>query len=119
MTTLALRRRSRMERRVLAILRGEDVNVLSPEQVLRFNRLRRLAERNGLAIAPSGTPHVNESELRLISWLAEAQRVIPIGAPPPNPCLAAVIQRCAEVLKDKKLRLSPLTLYCSKLRFPG
>ncbi len=128
----SLRRRSHAERKALAVLRGEDVRPLpsggrarsnptgaasvSLHALVRgFMDLRRLAAQHGLAVQPPSTPFIAESELLLLSWLAEAQRVAGPATAPDDPCLVAAIARCAGMLEANGLRLAPLTLYSARL----
>jgi len=131
MTVLALRRRTHVERKVLALLRGEDtpplpvkarrlrrdsvVSVAPSVHARYFTELRRLAVEHGLAVQPSATPFVNMDELRLLAGLAEAQRIASSGAGFDDPALAMAVARCAGLLDGMGLRLSPLTLYGAKL----
>jgi hypothetical protein len=135
MTVLALRRRTHVERKVLALLRGEDVPPLpvkarrpgrdgaisvSPSVHTRyFAELRRLAAEHGLAVQSPATPFVSADELRLLAGLAEAQRIVGSGAGFDDPALAMSVTRCAGLLDGMGLRLSPLTLYGAKLRATG
>lgn len=128
MTPLALRNRPHVERRVLMLLRGaplarsprssrfRDAPEPSPAQLRRFTDLRRAATRYGLVVHSPETPYVCEGELRLLSWLAEAQRIAGARSAPNDPRLVATIAACAGLLDGLGLRLSPLTLYGARLR---
>lgn len=59
--------------------------------------------------------YVGKGELRLLAWLAEAQRVASPGTMPDAPELAAFIA-CTALLDGMSVRLSPLTLYGGRLR---
>lgn len=111
-----LNRRPRVERQILAILRGEKGAMPQPPGTTCFLRLRILARRQGIALLPPGTPYLGEGELTLLSWIAAAQRTVPAGFRPANACLAAVAARCAGRLGDLGLRLYPFTLYSHHLR---
>ncbi len=129
---VALRRRSSLERRVLAMLRGEDMQRQhvreggsSPEptrqaaksQGLYFAELRRVAARHGLAVQYPGTRFVSEGELTMLGWLAQEQRVTSQGRTiPADPALIAAVARCAGMLDAMGLHLSPNTLYGARLR---
>jgi hypothetical protein len=130
--TLSLRRRTHVERRVLALLRGEDMGmppigakrprrtraapVATPAHHRRFKELRKLAALRGFAVLAPDTPYVGAGELRLLSWLAQAQRVAGPETFPGDPLLAAAIAHCAGLLNGRGVRLSPLTLYGTRLR---
>lgn len=110
-TTLPLHRRTRVERRILAILRGGvDVRV-SPDQAESFADLRRCAAANALVIAPPDAPYAAVDELLIISWLADAQRLVSKVGGPADAALAQSVRRCADILSGMRLRLSPLVLY--------
>lgn len=117
-STMPIRRRARAERTVLAHLRG-DARRSTRELEVRFRRLRQIAARAGLEIMPTGTAYVSQSELTLLSWIAEAQRVAGPFSVPDNRCLAEIVRRCAEALSTASLRLPPLTLYISRFREVG
>lgn len=128
MTARALGRRTPVERRVLALLRGACGTdrpgrmqaMPAPAQARAFAALRRHAQTAGFVLLSPGSPYMSLDELRLLAWLAGAQRVV-------GPCLPlrggaafrAVIARCAGALDDMGLHLSPLTLYSARLQVPG
>jgi len=130
--TLALRRRTAAERKALAMLRGESFAVVAagvPDRRRRrpassptashlrqFADLRLLAQRHGLTILPPASPYVGPDELRLLAWLAGAQRTIRPTSVFDDPTLATAIVRCAGLLGGMGLRLSPPTLYWARLR---
>ncbi|WP_237829940.1 hypothetical protein [Sandaracinobacteroides sayramensis] len=120
--SVALRRRSHVERKALALLRGGTIGLSSGErspaaaQLRAFADLRRLAEHNGLVVRPVDSPWVGADELRLLAWLAEAQRVAGHRSAPDDPALLIAIARCAGLLEGLRLRLTPLTLYGARLR---
>ena len=60
-------------------------------------------------------PYVGKDELRLLVWLAEAQRVAGPHTAPDAPDLRAALAACAALLDGMGLRLSPLTLYGARL----
>ncbi len=134
--TLALKRRTFVERKVLTLLRGACITAQSggtvrlnrsrmasgpsPQQAQHFSELRRLAARSGYTILPPSTRYVGDDELRLLSWLAGAQRIAGTDPlPEDDPALAAALHLCAGLLDDMGLRLSPLTLYSSRFRDGG
>ena len=96
--------------------RARDMRVPAPAQLRRFVDLRRAAMACGFAIQSPAMPNVGTDELRLLAWLAEAQRVAGPSTMPDAPELAAAILACAGLLDGMGLRLSPLTLYGARLR---
>ena len=108
---LALRRRSSVEQRVVRLLRGEtgagsDALSISTAQ---FTRLRELAARNSLVIHRPGTPFLSPSELTLLGWLAQAQRVTGYRRPfHPDAMLTMTIVHCAGTLEALGVRLAPI-----------
>lgn len=126
-STLALRRRTHVERKVLSLLRGGDaarpqlqrrprdktrIGLAPPTLTNRcFSDLRHHAGRQGLRVQPPLIPYVSEAEIILLSWLAEAQRVAGPGSAPDDANLMAALADCAGLLNAIGLRLSPLTLY--------
>lgn len=119
-----------MERRILYLLRGSDelpVRMIDPadstesrmlRQSLRtscFADLRSAAKAAGLPIHPPGTLYMTISELLLLGWLAQAQRVAPPWMDPPvDRTLRIMIARCAQMLNAEGLRLSPSTIYAAR-----
>jgi hypothetical protein len=128
MMRLALRNRPDRERRVLFLLRGaapdmaprsrrhRDDPAPRAEHLRCFAHLRRVAGEHGLAVQPPDLLYVHVDELRLLSWLAEAQRVAGFATMPREPELRAAILRCAGLLDGMGMRLAPLTLYGARLR---
>lgn len=134
MTVLALRRRTHVERKVLALLRGEDEtgsaalpnstrpswnkapHAPAPPQVVYFADLRRMAQGEGLVVRPAGSPYLDPDELRLLSWLAEMQRVATINTLPNDLGFVVALARCAGMLDGLGLHLSALTLYGAQRR---
>lgn len=124
---LALRNRPHTERRVLMLLRGapvpfavthhvRDMSDPTPAQLRRFADLRRAALAYGLVIQSPEKPYVGKDELRLLAWLAEAQRVAGPHTAPDAPNVRAALAACAALLDGMGLRLSALTLYGARLR---
>lgn len=111
-----LRRRPRIERRVLALLRGETDPLLDGHDVNAFVRLRHLARRKGLVIHEAEVPYLGDDELTLLSWLAASQRIAATHLRPADRCLAAIITRCGIALQQAGLMLYPLTLYQYRLQ---
>jgi hypothetical protein len=107
----AVHRRPRTEQAILAILRGERQALRSPAEIQAFDRLRALADVNGVAICDSGTAYLADGELALLSWLAAAQRPTMQGVRPADVQLASAIADCARLLMASGKRLYPLTLY--------
>jgi hypothetical protein len=106
-----LRRRPRIEQRVLGILRGGGVLEARSGLADPFRRLRQAAERQGLAILPLETRYLGDDELTLLGWIAAAQRSKAGELRPADRCLHAIVCRCARMLEEEGLRLYPLTLY--------
>lgn len=131
-STLSLRRRTHVERRALALLRGEDMrrsptgtirprraraaSAPTPAHQRHFIELRKLAVLRGVVVLAPHTPYIGAGELRLLSWLAQAQRVAGPTTIPDDPLFFTAITRCAGLLDGLELRLSPLTLYGARLR---
>ncbi|MPS68674.1 hypothetical protein ACLIMP_17440 [Novosphingobium aerophilum] len=109
----SLRRRPRVERRVLSLLRGEETLA---EHAACFVRLRTLATRRALTVLQPGTLYLGDDELTLLGWIAAAQRQVSRRFRPDDRCLAASIERCAGILDEAGLHLHPLTLYEHWLR---
>ena len=119
-TTLALRRRTLIERKALALLRGVEDAAPAPAHARRLVRLRRLAVRGGFAILPPDAPYLGIDELRLLSWIAGAQRAhVSEPAPTADPALNAAISDCAGLFDDMAMRLSSLTLCGARLCEPA
>jgi hypothetical protein len=113
-TTLPLRRRTRAERRGLAILRDSQPVLSDPDAARCFRLLRRLATRRGMTVHLPETPYVSESELAILSWIANGQRSGEPLLPVDDRKLAIVTSRCATLLNHMQLRLSPLTLHSGR-----
>ena len=103
-STLPLHRRTRTERRVLAMLRGEEQRI-GLAAIDSFARLR---------IQPPGTRYLSDDELVLLASLADAQRLTSAPTIPLDERLTADTRACAELLIRNNLRLSPLTLYSGR-----
>ncbi|WP_235682107.1 hypothetical protein [Sphingobium yanoikuyae] len=112
-STLPLHRRTRTERRVLAMLRGEEQRI-GLAAIDSFARLRRIAIECGLRIQPPGARYVSDDELVLLASLADAQRLSSGPTTTLDERLTADIRSCAELLIRNNLRLSPLTLYSGR-----
>lgn len=110
-TTLPLHRRTRVERKILSILRGEEQFPVADGERDPFLTLRALAPAHNLSIQPSGMPYVSQSELTLLALIAAAQRLDGLAATRLNPEMEAAIKDCAASLSANRLHLSPLTLY--------
>lgn len=69
-----LYRRPRVERQVLAMLRGSDgMASLDKGVARRFSRLRALAEEEGYGVLPLDAKFLSSGELILLAWLAMGQ----------------------------------------------
>lgn len=130
---LVVRRRTEVERYVLTLLRGGEPEAdgiatsgLTRARGIRrdsrpkparthitaFAALRTAALAGGLSVQPPESPYLGEDELRLLGWLAQAQRLEGLATSgPPQPSLLEALTICAQVLDSLGLRLSPLTLY--------
>lgn len=133
-TTLALSRRTYVERKVLSLLRGGDEGrplirsrsyngtTTCAESMTEADRyfgdLRRHVARLGLRVQPPATPYVTEAELMVLSWLAQAQRVAGFSSAPADAALLSALAGCAGLLDGMGLRLSPLTLYGARFHAP-
>lgn len=112
-STLPLHRRTRTERRVLAMLRGEEHGA-ADAGMDGFARLRDRAIECGMRIQPPATRYTSDDELILLACLADAQRIATTAMPSIDERLRMDITRCAEILIRHNLRLSPLTLYSGR-----
>ena len=131
---LVVRRRTEVERYVLMLLRGGEAEPgvefadagqakaraarrdkrPRPSEAHRqsFAALRETAIACGLSVQPPQSPYLAEDELRLLGWLAQAQRMEGLDAAGPRqPQLLAALTGCAHPIDTLGLRLSPLTLY--------
>lgn len=111
-TAMALRRRSFAEQRVVRMLRGDPTDdrasFVYEEQ---FRRLRELAARSGLRVKEPGTAWLGSDELLMISWLAQAQRVLGYTRQfHPDGTLTLTVVHCAGTLNALGIQLPPLTL---------
>jgi hypothetical protein len=106
-----LRRRPRIEQRVLALLRGGEVLEERQGRPDTFRRLRQIAGRKGYVILSASAGYLGDDELTLLGWIAAAQRTTASHLQRADRCLLAALQRCAVVLEEEGLRLRPLTLY--------
>lgn len=134
--TMAVRRRSGMERRVLLLIRsgGEESGRLvsttragrdrlptpSLQRTDCFAELRDAAKTARLAIQPIASPYMSNDELLLLGWLAQAQRVaMPTIDMPRDPALKLAVVRCAGLLDAGGFRLSPFTIYAARSNGKG
>lgn len=109
--TLLLNRRTRVERRVLAMVRGEYGETMRVDHAESFAQLKAVMSSQGLNISAIGTPYLSPDELALLTWIADAQRVASTRRMPEDQAMVASIRRCARTLLDMRLRLSALSLY--------
>jgi hypothetical protein len=115
---LLIHRRPRVERQILAILRGgEGMAELDRSIASSFSQLRRLARREGYVVLQRDAGFLSSDELVLLAWLAMGQRRLTPGCRKPTPPeLAAAISECSTALESLKLRLYPLTFYTHWVR---
>jgi hypothetical protein len=124
---IALRRRSALERRALAMIRGsghsEDAAVseasrlATKSQELFFSELRRVAACHGITVQAPGSRFVSDGEIILLGWIAREQRVIrQIDFVPNDPLLIAAVARCAGLLDALGIHLGTNTLYGERWR---
>ncbi len=117
-----VRRRPQVERRVLGFIRGNFEETVSDPRVRKvcgyacagsFAVLRTRARMAGLLIQAPEALYACDDELRLLGWLAHAQRVaVTQVAYPSDPTLHSAIVECAWVIKDLGLGLlSAATIY--------
>ncbi len=107
---LSMRRRTFAEQRALRLIRGEE----SERTALyagQFGKLRGLAAKNGLAIQSPGCPYLTADELRLLAWLAQAQRVLGYTrAFHQDATLTLTVVHCAGTLDAIGVRLPSLAM---------
>lgn len=109
-TCLALRRRSAVEQRVMRLMRGDHTRE-GAFCGAQFSRLRGLAAKNDLAIQKPDAPFLTADELRLLGWLAQAQRVLGYRQMfHSDAMLTLTIVHCAGTLDAMGLHLPPLAL---------
>ncbi|MCJ2188826.1 hypothetical protein [Novosphingobium beihaiensis] len=78
----------------------------------QFDKLRSLAARNALVIQEPGVPFLSVSELNLLAWLAQAQRVASYTRQfHPDPMLNMTIVHCAGTLDALGIRLPALSIH--------
>lgn len=112
---LAMRRRSFVEQRVVRMIRGEEEREAAVHST-QFARLRGLASKNGLVIHSPGRPYLAADELRLLAWLAQAQRVLGYTRPfHPDALLTLTVVHCAGTLDALGIRL-PSLAFCHASR---
>ncbi|MFA7603365.1 MAG: hypothetical protein WCY29_10190 [Novosphingobium sp.] len=133
-STLSLRRRGHVERKVLRLIRGDSragpaASTMrrtdgrggpdaapTPDQLALFADLRDRATRYGLHIQAPDNSYVGADELRLLGWLAERQRVAGwSSAIHADEALTRAVVRCAAMLTAAGMRLPPGTVYTARL----
>lgn len=117
-SALLLNRRPRVERQVLALLRGGRGAVSQDRSVVHhFRKLRILAAREGYAVLAPEVQFLGAGERVLLAWIAMSQRTFAPGCRSPSPPeLSAVISQCGAALVRLNLRLYPLTFYSHAIR---
>ncbi|WP_395396591.1 hypothetical protein WBP07_28355 [Novosphingobium sp. BL-8A] len=111
--TRPISRRPRVERQVIALLRGEDTTLIKPRCLVQ---LRHLADSRGITVLPPGANYLSNSELTLLAWIAAAQRTAYRALFPPDPIIASLVERCALRLCKDGLLLQPFSLYSGWLK---
>ncbi|WP_434405231.1 hypothetical protein [Sphingobium sp. DN12] len=111
-TAMALKRRSFAEQRVIRMLRGDPTDdraqFVYNEQ---FRRLRDLAEHAGMRLNEPGTVWLADHELLLLSWLAQAQRVLGYKRQfHTDATLTLAAVNCAGTLNALGIQFPPITL---------
>ncbi|MFT3964505.1 MAG: hypothetical protein QM690_01300 [Sphingobium sp.] len=112
---MPVRRRPLAERRVLDYLRRDycpsDNDMEVPPHALPFYQLRKLALNGALHIHPAGAPYVGEDELRLLAWIARAQRYRGVDDDGyPDGRLTRSIFHCAGILTGIGILLPAVTM---------
>lgn len=104
---MMVRRRTTAEQRALRMIRGEDdASPVSSLHHAQFGKLRARAERNGFQIQAASVPYLGSDELRLLGWLAEAQRVASYARSfHPDAMLSMMLVHCAGTLDALGIRL--------------
>lgn len=130
--TMALRRRTAAEQRVVQLLRlaaacvqaGMPLDLAGtklriPEGAVEdFLDLVRLAAARGYMIQPPGSPYAGSEELRLVGLLAQAQRTHVHNAVPLDKALQEAVGRCARVLNTGGLYLPAIAMVSAQLPEP-
>lgn len=111
-SAMALCRRSAIEQRVVRILRGEATDDPAlPLYQDQFERLRELVRRTGLKIHLPGSAWLGADELKLLSWLAQAQRVVGYTRPfHRDSVLTLTVVHCAGTLNALGIHLPAISL---------
>lgn len=109
---MTLRRRTLAEQRALHLLRGDTGREAVGTSILQqFGRLRALAEKNGLAIRPDEAAFISVDELRMLGWLARAQRLASYTAAfHGDAMLTMTVVHCAGTLEGLGIRLPQLAI---------
>lgn len=119
----AMPRRPAVEQKILTIIRaatqrierddengGQRAPRMSAHAAL-FEALSREAAARALHIRAPDAPFVHEDELRLLAWLAVAQRMAGIPAPlEQDPSFFDLILDCARQLGELGLKLPPRSM---------
>ncbi|RKF22679.1 hypothetical protein D6851_05575 [Altericroceibacterium spongiae] len=111
---IALYRRSTTEQRVIRMIRGEEMARHDYAAVCnaQFEKLRFYAARNDLSIQEPGTRFLSITELNLLAWLAQAQRVASYTRSfHADPMLTMTIVHCAGTLDALGIRLPALAMH--------
>jgi len=99
--------------------KGKGTGDGPPIHAAQFGKLRALATKNGLAVQSPDAPFLSPDELRLLAWLAQAQRVLGYTRLfHPDALLTLTVVHCAGTLDALGVHLPALTL-CSASQAPG
>lgn len=93
------------ERLAISLLRGGQVAKADAATLAAFARLRQLATRTGLTIAPQNSPFVGEDEAHLLGWLALLQRQVALTNAGLPAALRPAIGDCAARLEQVAVKL--------------
>ena len=117
-------RRPFVEQKVLAILRGDPSAGASDAPAIRnppprlsqddqrlFDDLRVAIAARNLHIRAAGAPFIHDDELKLLAWLAHAQRLTgDLESVDPDAVFLSLLLDCSHVLDRLGLRLPPRSL---------
>lgn len=97
------------ERMALILIRKAAAGAAAPESAA-FAILATTASRHGIAILPVEASFLGEGEVRLLAFLARAQRVTDTSTALLPRSLRAAVGSCADELTSRSLRLPHVTI---------